>query len=139
MLVFYQDTRQNAEHAKHDLDGSVFKGRNIRIRFASHAAAVRVKNLSSCVSNEYLEMAFSVFGKVERAVVIVDEKGRATGEGIVEFERKPSAAQCIQKCTESCFLLTNYPKPVIVEPLEQKDDEDGLPEKSLTRNPQYQQ
>ena len=131
------DTRINAEHAKQVLDGFTFKGRCIRVRFASHGAAVRVKNLSPYISNEYLEQAFSMFGPVERAVVIVDDKGRPTGEGIVEFERKPAAAQCINKCIESCFILTNYPKPVIVEPLDQKDDEDGLPEKSLIKNAQY--
>lgn len=38
-----------------------------------------------------------------------------------------------------CFLLTSYPKPVIVELLDQKDDEDGLPEKSIIKNPQYYQ
>ena len=131
------DTRINAEHAKQDLDGFQFKGRHIRVRFASHGAAVRVKNLSPFVSNEYLEKSFSIFGPVERAVVIVDEKGRPTGEGIVEFERKPASIQCINKCTDGCFILGAYPRPVVVEPLEQKDDEDGLPEKSLIRNAQF--
>ena len=131
------DTRLNAENAKQDLDGFMLKGRSIRVRFASHGAAVRVKNLSPHVSNEYLEQAFSIFGPVERAVVIVDDKGRPTGEGIVEFERKPAATQCLNKCTEGCFILTSYPKPVIVEPLEQKDDEDGLSEKSIIKNAQF--
>lgn len=131
------DTRINAEHAKQELDGFTLKGRCIRVRFASHGAAVRVKNLSPYVSNEYLEQSFSMFGPVERAVVIVDDKGRPTGEGIVEFERKPAASQCINRCTENCFILTSYPKPVIVEPLDQKDDEDGLPEKSIIKNQQF--
>lgn len=84
-----------------------------------------------------MEQAFSIFGPVERAVVIVDEKGRSTGEGIVEFERKPGAMQCINRCTDNCFILTAYPKPVVVEPLDQKDEEDGLAEKSLVKNAQY--
>jgi splicing factor, proline- and glutamine-rich len=134
-----KDTRNNAEHAKQDLDGTTMKGRCIRVRFASHGAAVKVKNLSTTVSNEYLEQAFSIFGSVERAVVIVDDKGRSTGEGIVEFDRKPAAIQCINKCAESCFLLTSYPKPVIVELLDQKDEEDGLSEKSIAKTPQYYQ
>ncbi len=133
------DTRNNAEHAKQELDSKTFRGRCLRVRFASHGAAVRVKNLSPCISNEYLEQAFSIFGSVERAVVVVDDKGRPTGEGIVEFERKPAAMQCITKCAESCFLLTSYPRPVIVEPLDQRDDEDGLPEKSIIKTPQYYQ
>ena len=131
------DTRINAEHAKQELDGQQFKGRCIRVRFASHGAAVRVKNLSPYISNEYLEQAFSMFGPVERAVVIVDDKGRPTGEGIVEFERKPASIQCINKCQENCFILTSYPRPIVVEPLEQKDEEDGLPEKSIIKNTQF--
>lgn len=131
------DTRINAEHAKQELDGIQFKGRTIRVRFATHGAAVKVKNLSPYISNEYLEQAFSMFGPVERAVVIVDDKGRPTGEGIVEFERKPASIQCINKCQENCFILTSYPKPIVVEPLEQKDEEDGLPEKSIIKNAQF--
>jgi len=131
------DTRLNAEQAKQELDGMQFKNRTIRVRFATHGAAVRVKNLSPYISNEYLEQAFSMFGPVERAVVIVDDKGRPTGEGIVEFERKPASIQCINKCQENCFILTSYPRPIVVEPLEQKDEEDGLPEKSIVKNAQF--
>ena len=78
-----------------------------------------------------------MFGPVERAVVIVDDKGRPTGEGIVEFERKPASIQCINKCQENCFILTSYPRPIVVEPLEQKDEEDGLPEKTILKNAQF--
>jgi len=131
------DTRLNAEQAKQELDGTQFKNRTIRVRFATHGAAVRVKNLSPYISNEYLEQAFSMFGPVERAVVIVDDKGRPTGEGIVEFERKPASVQCINKCQENCFILTSYPRPIVVEPLEQRDEEDGLPEKSIVKNAQF--
>lgn len=37
------------------------------------------------------------------------------------------------------YILTIFrdPKPVAVEPLEQKDEEDGMPEKFLTRTDQY--
>lgn len=34
--------------------------------------------------------------------------------------------------------LFSTPRPVIVEPLEQLDDEDGLPEKLAQKNPMYQ-
>jgi hypothetical protein len=63
----------------------------MRVRFAAHGAAIRVKELPHAVSNEMLHLTFSAFGDVERAVHIVDEKGRPTGEGIVEFERKTAA------------------------------------------------
>lgn len=36
------------------------------------------------------------------------------------------------------FLSSRSPRPVIVEPLEQFDDEDGLPEKLAQKNPRYQ-
>jgi RNA recognition motif-containing protein len=130
----------------------MIKGRPIRVRFAVHGASVRVKELSATVSNEMLYHAFSVFGEVERAVHIVDEKGRPTGEGIVEFERKPSANDAIQQTKDNIFLLTAYvclvraisyrglsssrnPKPVVVEPLEPRDEDDGLSERMVPRNP----
>ena len=83
-----QDTREHAEKAKAALDGVQKKGRTLRVRFATHGAALKVKYLPSHVSNELLEEAFTQFGDVERAVVIVDDRGKSTGEGIVEFARK---------------------------------------------------
>lgn len=82
------------------------KGRPLRVRFATHAAALSVKNLSQFVSNELLEEAFSQFGMVERAVVIVDDRGRSTGKGIVEFASKPAARKALDRCNEGVFLLT---------------------------------
>lgn len=37
-----------------------------------------------------------------------------------------------------CFVHSSSPRPVVVEPLEQFDDEDGLPEKLAQKNPRYQ-
>lgn len=101
-----QDTRAHAESAKEAIDGRIIHGRPVRVRFAVHGAALRVKELSSTVSNEMLYHAFSAFGEVERAVHIVDEKGKPTGEGIVEFERKPSANEALHQIREKVFLLT---------------------------------
>lgn len=36
------------------------------------------------------------------------------------------------------FANFRSPRPVVVEPLEQFDDEDGLPEKLAQKNPRYQ-
>ncbi|CAF0886170.1 unnamed protein product [Adineta ricciae] len=131
-------SRHVAEQAKYDLDGYILRGKPLRIRFASQGATIKVKNLSPNVSNELLKEAFEqYFGVVERAVVIVDDRGKSIGEGIVEFEKKPSAQKCLNECTERCFFLTSELRPVIVEPWEIRDDEDGLPEKSLVRNPAY--
>ncbi|XP_035205134.1 non-POU domain-containing octamer-binding protein-like [Stegodyphus dumicola] len=100
------DTRQNAENAKAALDFTNKDGKSLRVRFATHGAALKVKNLSPWVSNELLEASFAIFGEVERAVVIVDDRGRPVGEGIVEYSRKQSAQMAIKRCTEGCLLLT---------------------------------
>nr|XP_039258191.1 paraspeckle component 1-like [Styela clava] len=131
------DTRANAEKAKWELDGKQIKNRQVRVRFASHGAALSLKHLSPCVSNELLETAFTQFGPVERAVVIVDDRGRATGRGIVEFARKSSATKALQQISEGCFLLTSSPQAVVAKPLEQEDTEDGLSEKNVNKNQQY--
>ncbi|TDH03810.1 hypothetical protein EPR50_G00145860 [Perca flavescens] len=132
------ESRALAEIAKAELDDTPMKNRPLRVRFATHSAALSVKNLSPFVSNELLEEAFSQFGMVERAIVIVDDRGRATGKGIVEFASKPAARKALDRCNEGVFLLTTSPRPIVVEPLEQFDDEDGLPEKLAQKNPRYQ-
>ncbi|XP_073522106.1 splicing factor, proline- and glutamine-rich isoform X2 [Phyllobates terribilis] len=132
------ETRALAEIAKAELDDFPMRGRQLRVRFATHSAALSVRNLSPYVSNELLEEAFSQFGPVERAVVIVDDRGRSTGKGIVEFAAKPAARKAFDRCSDGVFLLTTTPMPVIVEPLEQFDDEDGLPEKLAQKNHLYQ-
>ena len=101
-----QDTRLNAEAAKAALDGTQQKNRTIRVRFATHGAALRVKNIPPSTSNELLEQAFSMFGEVERAIVIVDDRGRATKNGIVEFSRKPGAQNALNRIGQGVFLLT---------------------------------
>lgn len=128
------DTRQNAEAARDALDCSNYEGRTLRVRLAAHAAAIRVKHLSSQVTNELLAYAFRYFGEIERAVVVVDDKGKSTGEGIVEYSRKQSALYAIKRCQQDCFLMTALPQPVLVEPYEQHDEDEGLPEKSINKN-----
>ncbi|XP_070620584.1 splicing factor, proline- and glutamine-rich isoform X2 [Erythrolamprus reginae] len=132
------ESRALAEIAKAELDDIPMRGRQLRVRFATHAAALSIRNLAPSVSNELLDEAFAQFGPIERAIVIVDDRGRSTGKGIVEFASKPAARKAFERCTEGVFLLTTTPRPVIVEPLEQLDDEDGLPEKLAQKNPMYQ-
>uniref|UniRef100_A0AAG5CR52 RRM domain-containing protein n=1 Tax=Anopheles atroparvus TaxID=41427 RepID=A0AAG5CR52_ANOAO len=127
------DFFSNAENAKRELDGTMRKNRVLRVRFAPNATAIRVKNLTPYVTNELLYKAFEVFGPLERAVVQVDERGKPTGEGIVEFKNKPGAMAAIRYCTEKCYFLTSSLRPVIVEPYTYQDDTDGLPEKSLNK------
>lgn len=102
-----QETKTLADIAKAELDDTMFRGRPIRVRFATHGAALSVKNLPQFVSNELLEESFSMFGPIERAIVIVDDRGRPTGKGIVEFANKPSARKALDRCTDGAFLLTS--------------------------------
>ncbi|XP_047237489.1 non-POU domain-containing octamer-binding protein [Girardinichthys multiradiatus] len=131
------ETRIIAEIARAELDDFVFKGRPIRVRFATHGAALSVKNLPEFVSNELLEEAFAVFGQIERALVIVDDRGRPTGKGIVEFTAKPAARKALDKCSDSAYLLTAFPRPITVEPMDQFDEDEGLSEKLINKNQQY--
>lgn len=103
---FFKESRTLAEIAKAELDGTVLRNRPIRIRFATHGAALTVRNLSPVVTNELLEQAFSQFGPVERAVVVVDDRGRPTGKGVVEFANKPAARKALDRCADGALLLT---------------------------------
>lgn len=132
------DFHCNAEKAKRELDGHALKGRNLKIRFAPNGSTIKVRNLTQYVTNELLYTAFSIFGEVERSVIIVDDRGKSTGEGIVEFSRKGSATHAIRKCSEMCFFLTSSLRPVIVDPYEQMDECDGHPERNLhKKNPEF--
>ncbi|KAG9330404.1 hypothetical protein JZ751_025525 [Albula glossodonta] len=117
------ETRTLAEIAKAELDGTVMRNRPIRVRFATHGSALTVRNLSPVVSNELLEQAFSQFGPVERAIVVVDDRGRPTGKGFVEFANKPAARKALDRCTDGAFLLTTSPRPVVVEPTDQEREQ----------------
>ena len=97
-----------AEAAKNALDGSVRKGRNLTVRFATLSTAIHVSNLGPLVSNEMLEKAFSAFGDVERAVVVVDDRGRSKGYGRVEYARKGNAINALQKTSEGFFMIGRY-------------------------------
>ncbi|KAK9881762.1 hypothetical protein WA026_017281 [Henosepilachna vigintioctopunctata] len=133
------DFHSNAEKAKRELDGSALKGRNLRIRFAPGGTAIRVKNLTPHVSNELLHHGFQVFGEIERATILIDDRGKHTGEGIVEFVRKGSAIAAVRQCREGCFFLTSSLRPCIVEPHDVIEDSDGLPDKLINkRNPEFQ-
>lgn len=131
------DTRQNTEIAKLQLDGTVYKGRTVRVRFAASNATVTVSNLHPMVSNEYLEEAFKMFGEVERAVVLTDERSKSIGKGFVEFVRRSSAQNAVHRCKEGNFLLTRSPIPVIVQPMSAEQDEDGVSERSIRNDSLY--
>uniref|UniRef100_A0A6M2DV18 Putative rna-binding protein p54nrb rrm superfamily n=1 Tax=Xenopsylla cheopis TaxID=163159 RepID=A0A6M2DV18_XENCH len=132
------DFRASAEKAKRELDGKVRKGRPLRVRFAPNSTAIKVKNLTPWVSNELLYKAFEIFGPIERCIISCDERGKSTGEGIVEYQRKNGAMAALRHCQERCFFLTSSLRPVIVEPFDFIDDVDGVQEKNmLKKNPDF--
>ncbi|KAK8380201.1 hypothetical protein O3P69_016676 [Scylla paramamosain] len=132
------DYKSNAEKARQELHMKDYKGRQLKIRFSSPGTALKIRNLSTWVTNELLEKAFSVFGELEKAIVITDERGRATGDGIVEFCKKPSANLALKKCNEGCFFMVASPRPVIVEQMALVDDNEGMSEININkRNPEY--
>uniref|UniRef100_A0A0D9RPK7 RRM domain-containing protein n=1 Tax=Chlorocebus sabaeus TaxID=60711 RepID=A0A0D9RPK7_CHLSB len=90
------------------------------VHSACHSASLTVRNL-----NKLLEEAFSLFDQVEGAVVTVDDQGRPSGKGTVEFSGQPVAQKV------GCFLLTTFPHPVTV------CDKEGLPEKLVVKNQQF--
>lgn len=51
----FQETRTLAEIAKVELDGTLFNNRTLKVRFATHGAALSVRNLLPVVTNELLE------------------------------------------------------------------------------------
>ena len=65
--------------------------------------------------------------------------GRSLGEGIVEFARKSSAQAALKKCQNECLLLSTTPIPVVVTPLESRDEEEGVPERAVMHVPEYRQ
>ena len=80
--------------------------------------------------------AFGIFGDIERCVVLVDDRGKSKGEGIVEFERKNVAMEAVRRCKDGCFFVTSSLRPVIADMEEENDDDAGLQDKNLPRRNQ---
>ncbi|ROT72216.1 putative protein no-on-transient A-like [Penaeus vannamei] len=102
------DYKANAEKAKTELQGKMVRNRPMKIRYASVTTGVKVKNLTPYVSNELLHKSFSVFGEIESCRVIVDDRGKTTGDGVVVFCDKKGATIALKKCQEECYFLTRY-------------------------------
>ena len=104
--LIFQDYKSNAEKARQELHLKEYKNRQLKIRFSSPGTSLKVRNISPWVTNELLHKSFEVFGELERAVVITDERGRSTGEGILEYCKKPCAQLALKKASDGCFFLT---------------------------------
>jgi len=127
------DYRHNAEMAKLTLDKRLHKGRNIQVRYATHASAIELHGLDNFASNDFIEKAMSTFGAVERCVVVCDDRGRSKGYAIVEFEWKKSAAKVLDRLKDEMFVLGRLPKPVFAKPYILTDEEEGVHEEALER------
>ena len=119
------------------LNGKIIHGRDIKVRFAASNSSVKVSNMHLTVSNELLEEAFSQFGDVENAVVVTDDRGKSLGHGVVDFTRKSFALTAIRKCAQEHFLLTKSPMPVLVTEFVRDNDDEGQPDKFISRNSAY--
>ena len=101
-----QAYRDQALRAIIALNGTMFKGRELRVRYAASSCSVKVSNLHPMVSNELLYNAFSQFGEVEYAVVVTDERGKSLCHGVVDYAKKSQALSAIDSCRHGVFLLT---------------------------------
>ncbi|CAH1964029.1 unnamed protein product [Acanthoscelides obtectus] len=133
------DYYYNALRAKSELHGTMLKERKIYISFSPFASIV-VKNLSPFVTNEYLHLAFSVFGDIEFCCVFANKRGKSTGEGLVDFVKRGSVVLAKRLCSENPFFLTASLRPIEIEdyvpPL---DTCDGLSEDKVRNHPQLYQ
>lgn len=66
-------------------------------------------------------------------MIVVDDRGKPTGEGIVEYTRKSGAMIALRYCTDRCYFLTSSLRPCVIELYEHSDDTDGYPEKAINR------
>jgi len=50
---------------------------------------------------------------------------------------KPATQKALSRCSEGSFLLTTFPQPVTVEPMDWLDNEERLPEKLIINKTQF--
>ena len=77
----------------------------MKVKFAANQSAIEIHGIDRFTSNESLEAAFSMFGTVERATVVCDERGRSKGYAVIEFAFKKSAQTALQRINNGLFVL----------------------------------
>lgn len=86
-----------------------------------------IGDIPADVSNATLKKAFSMFGHVEKAIVVADPGGASLGYGYVIYDKKQAASTAIQRCSEMPLLLSSTcMRPVRVELMRQKEDVEGI-------------
>ena len=132
------DVRVSAETAKYDIDGKIVRQHTLRVRFPARGPALKVRNLSKFVTNELLELIFAVFGKITKAVHLVNKNGQPSGEGIIEFEQEDTLTFANNFCQQACVFPCNSPAPIITELLEKEEESEvGWSEGSLEKDDHY--
>ncbi|KAJ8877872.1 hypothetical protein PR048_022331 [Dryococelus australis] len=115
------DYRANAEKAKRELDGSLRKGRPLKVRFAPHSACIKVKNLTPWVTNELLERAFSVFGEADKAAAENMHRSDNVGFSVEKItpirvtwspRNRISATSHNHSCTDSRYYMVSSWSPI---------------------------
>ncbi|CEF68056.1 RNA recognition motif domain and Nucleotide-binding, alpha-beta plait domain-containing protein [Strongyloides ratti] len=114
------------------LDGTIHKGFSIRVRFAQHAAQIKLSELDPTVSNQMLYQLFSVFGEVQHAEHFCNDKNEATGEGVVMFEKRNSATDAVAAINDYVFSFTKNFKPIKAE-LATDNEDGGWPERLASK------
>ena len=127
------DYKANAEKALQKLDKMDWMGNVLTVQFSNPSNSIKLRNLSPFVTNELLKVTFNAFGDVEKAVVVIDDRGKPTGEGIIEFNRKSQALFALKHCNQNMLFLTTSPRPVIAEPLVATYDGDGYKERTINK------
>lgn len=127
MIIITLNSRANAERAVSYLNGAKYHNTILIVR-SFRVPTIKVYNLSKHVTNELLQLAFSIFGKIEECYVIVNQHGHCSGEGIVEYENKQSVHDAVKFCRDNCYFLTAFNMPVIVEKHDPMAHHDGQPE-----------
>uniref|UniRef100_A0AC35TN31 RRM domain-containing protein n=1 Tax=Rhabditophanes sp. KR3021 TaxID=114890 RepID=A0AC35TN31_9BILA len=124
--------------AKEGINGSSFKNHTLRVSFATHGAAIKLKELGSEVSDQMLYRLFSYFGEVQRAEHYCNEKSEPTGNGIIEFEKKNNALEALHAIESHVITFSNRFKPIVAELLVEPDD-GGWPERMASKYRKSQQ
>uniref|UniRef100_A0A0N5BXQ4 RRM domain-containing protein n=1 Tax=Strongyloides papillosus TaxID=174720 RepID=A0A0N5BXQ4_STREA len=114
------------------LDGTLHKGFSIRVRFAQHAAQIKLSELDPTVSNQMLYQLFSVFGEVQHAEHFCNDKNEATGEGVVMFEKRNSATDAVAAINDYVISFTKNFKPIKAE-LATDNEDGGWPERLASK------
>ncbi|XP_059534662.1 non-POU domain-containing octamer-binding protein [Myotis daubentonii] len=99
-----------------------------------------VGNLPPDITEEEMRKLFEKYGKAGE-VFIHKDKGfgfirlvatlKLVHVSVAGVERKPTIGY------DLIFLFPRFPRPVTVEPMDQLDDEEGLPEKLVIKNQQF--